>query len=62
LRRSLRPGQPGIDDGEYEVSVDNDTLPTLLLACRAALAAVEGWMQRRANICIFELDSRQGIC
>lgn len=42
----LLPGRTGIDDCEFEVSVDNDTLPVLLLACQAALYEVE---QGRGN-------------
>jgi hypothetical protein len=42
----LLPHRAGIDNCEYEVSVDSDTLPALLLACQAALYEVE---QGRGN-------------
>jgi hypothetical protein len=42
----MLPYRAGIDDCEFDVTVDNDTLPVLLLACQAALYEVE---QGRGN-------------
>ncbi len=37
----LLPYREGIDDCQFEVTVDSDTVSALLLACQAALHAVE---------------------
>ena len=37
----LLPYRAGIDDCAFDVTVDNDTLPVLLLACQAALESVK---------------------